>query len=216
MRGSLFRITFSAALVGALTLAAPARAADEDTQLWLYSSIAMPVTKSATATFEFSPRFRQGGDQVLTRASVDFRLVPSVSFGGGIAYVENHGAADEFRTHQQLTLNAGPLALRTRVEERFFAGADRMQLRLRQRIQLTEPLGRDTNLSLAGEVLYIARPENRATDARVDSWRGTASLQHHFSRHVDGALGYLLIYSPREGKPDEVSHVPQISLTARV
>jgi hypothetical protein len=210
------RLPLAAAFAGTLALSVPARAADEDTQLWVYSSIAVPVAKNATATFELSPRFRQGGNQVLTRATVDFKLTPAVSLGGGAAYVDNHGGADEFRSHQQLTVTLGALAFRSRAEERFFAGADRTQLRLRQRIQLSEPVAHDTRLSLAGELLYIARTENRATDPRVDSWRGTASLQHRFSSHVDGTLGYLLIYSPRAGKPDKLSHVPQISLSARL
>jgi hypothetical protein len=191
-------------------------AADEDTQLWLYSSAVVPVAKNATATFELSPRFRPGGDQILTRATAEFKLAPSVTAGAGAAYIDTHGGRDEFRTHQQLTLTAGPLTFRSRAEERFFDGAGRMQLRLRERVQLTEPVGHDNTLSLAGEILYIARTETRTAKPRIDSWRGTVSLQHHLSKHVDGTLGYLLIYSPREGLPDKLSHVPQIGLTARL
>jgi len=202
--------------LAAAVAAFPACAEQQDTQLWLYFNTVVPVATNANATFELSPRFREGGDQFLTRGTVDFKVAPGLSLGGGTAYGENHGGADEFRTHQQLTLTAGPLAFRTRVEERFFTGADRMQLRLRQRIQLTEPVARDTRLSLAGEVFYIARPENRTSDARVESWRGSASLQHRFSKHVEGTLGYLLLYAPRAGKPDKLSHVPQLTLTARL
>jgi hypothetical protein len=216
MRGQVLKISSRAVLAGSLALPGPARAADEDTQLWLYFNTVVPVAKDANATIELSPRIRESGDQFLARGTVDFKLSPGVTLGGGAAYVENHGAADEFRPHQQLTLTAGPLSFRTRVEERFFTGADRMQLRLRQRIQLTEPIAQGTKFSLAGELLYIARPENRTTDARIDSWRGTASLQHRFSKHVEGTLGYLLLYSPREGKPDKLSHVPQVTLTARL
>lgn len=206
------------ALLGACCAlsSSPALAGDEDTQLWLYFNTVAPLAKSATATVELSPRLREGGDQFLARGTAEFRLSPAISLGGGAAYVENHGAADEFRPHQQVTFAAGPLAFRTRVEERFFAGADRAQIRLRERVQLTEPVGRDTKLSLAGELLYIARTENRTAEARVDSWRGTASIQHRFGKRIDGTLGYLLIYSPRERKPDKVSHVPQVTLTARL
>jgi len=203
------------ALAAAMT-ASPACAEEQDTQFWLYFNTVVPVAKNANATLELSPRFREGGDQFLTRGTVDFKIAPAVSLGGGAAYGENHGAADEFRTHQQLTLTAGPLAFRTRIEERFFSGADRMELRLRQRIQLSEPVARDTRLNLAGEVFYIARPESRTSDARVESWRGNVSLQHRFSKHVEGTLGYLLLYAPRAGKPDKLSHVPQLTLTARL
>ena len=166
MRGQGWKISCCGALVGGLALASPARAEQQDTQLWLYFNTVVPVAKTTNATFELSPRFREGGDQLLTRGTVEFKLAPGVSLGGGAAYGENHGASDEFRPHQQLTLTAGPLVFRTRVEERFFTGADRMQLRLRQRIQLVEPVARDTRLSLAGELFYIARSENRTTDPR--------------------------------------------------
>jgi hypothetical protein len=205
-----------AAGCAALLHATPAWASDEDTQLWLYLNSVLPVGKSATATLELSPRFREGGDQFLTRGTLEFKLTPAISLGGGAAYVANGGAPDEFRPHQQLTIAAGPLAFRTRVEERFFDGADRMQLRLRQRIQLSEPVAQDTKLSLSAELLYIARTESRTSEPRIDNWRFTAAVQHRFAKHIDGTLGYLLVYSPRAGRPDKVSHVPQVTLTARL
>jgi hypothetical protein len=213
-RGSKIFAAF--ALCALSALGSPARASDDDTQLWLYFNTAVPLAPNVGATFELSPRLREGGDQFLARGIVDFKLSPGVSVGGGLAYVANHGAAEELRPIQQLTLTAGKLAFRTRVEERFFDGADRMQLRLRERIQLTQPLARDTKLTAAGELLYIARTENRASEPRVDSWRFALAAQHRFGKRIEGGLGYLLIYSPRDGKPDRVSHVPQITLTARL
>jgi hypothetical protein len=194
---------------------APACASDEDTQLWLYFNAVVPLGRKATGTFEITPKFREAGDQLQLRGTVDFKVSPALSLGGGAAYVNNDGP-DEFRPHQQLTLTAGPLAFRTRVEERFFNGADRMQLRLRQRVQLTEPVAKDTKLIGSAELLYIARTESRATDPRIDNWRFSAGVQHRFAKHVEGTLGYLLIYSPRAGKPDRLSHVPQLTLTARL
>ena len=204
-----------AAACAAALYASPALASDEDTQLWLYFNTVVPLGEKATGTFEITPKFREAGDQLQLRGTVDFKVSPAISLGGGAAYVNNEGP-DEFRPHQQLTITAGPLAFRTRVEERFFQGADRMQLRLRQRLQLTEPVAKDTKLIGSAELLYIARPENRTSDARIDSWRFTAAVQHRFARHIEGTLGYLLIYSPRAGKPDKLSHVPQVTLTARL
>lgn len=194
---------------------ASARASDEDTQLWLSLETVALLGDGATGKFEITPKFRQAGDQLELRSSVDFKLSPTIGIGGGGAYVDNNGA-DEFRPHQQMTISVGPLSFRTRVEERFFEGADRMQLRLRQRVQLSEPVARNTKLIGSAELRYIARPENRTDKARVDSWRFTAAVQHRFAKHIDGTLGYLLSYSPREGKPDKISHVPQVTLTVRL
>ena len=215
MRRSFARIVLSCALLGSVVLAARALAADEDTQLWLYFDAVVPAGKHAAATFELSPRFRQSGDQWLTRATIDFKLAPNVSLGGGAAYV-GYSGGHEFRTIQQLTAGLGALSSKTRIEERFFTGAPRMQLRLREKVQLSEPLTKTTRLIGAAELLYIARTETPADAPHVDSWRFTAAVQHRFSKRIDGTLGYLLIYTPRDGQPDKVSHVPQITLTARL
>jgi len=216
MKASIAIVLAVAAGCTAALRAGPARAADEDTQFWIYMNSVVPVGDKATATLELSPRFREGGDQFLTRGVVDYKLTPHISLGGGAAYVINEEDADEIRTIQQLTLTTGSLAFRTRVEERFFEDGDRAQLRLRQRVQLTEPIAKDTRLSVSGELLYIARTEDHTSDPRVDSWRFATAIQHRFSKRFEGGLGYLLIYAPKEGKPDKISHVPQLTLTARL
>jgi hypothetical protein len=151
---------------------------------------------------------------LLSRASLEHKVSDRLSLGGAVAYVE-FAAGNEFRLHQQALITAGPLALRTRVEERWFAGADRAQIRLRQRIAATLPLTESTRAVVGGELLYIAQAENTAQDERVDQWRAQATLQHSLSDHLDGSAGYLLIYSPRSGADDRISHVPQLSLTWR-
>lgn len=195
-------------------LAAPAHASEEDTQLWIFANTVVPMGDAATASLELSPRFREGSDQLLVRGTIDFRLSESVSAGGGAAFVEFAGG-DEWRAFQQLTLSTGQISFRTRVEERFFDGADRAQIRLRQRVQVSFPVAKATRLSGSAELLYIVQPESRLADARVDSWRGNLSLQRRLSPRMDAALGYLLIYSPRPGAPDRISHVPQVTITFR-
>ena len=194
--------------------AAPARAADEDTQLWLYGNLVLPVAPDTAATLEVSPRLRDNGDQWLFLASADYKASDRVSLGGALAYLAFDGG-HEFRLHQQAVITLGPIALRSRAEERWFAGADRMQLRLRQRIAASVPLAQDTRATLAGELLYIARPETAGTAAHVDSWRAQAMVQHKLSAHFDAGAGYLLVYTPRPGAPDRISHVPQLTLTWR-
>lgn len=215
MSGLKFEGVTSLALCALVGFAQPARAADEDTQLRLYLNTVVPVATNVTGALELSPRFREGPNQFRTRGTIDFKLSPGASVGGGAAWTEFAGG-HEFRSHEQLTLKSGPLAFRTRVEERSFAGADRIQLRLRQRVQLSKPVARNTELAGSVELLYIVRPENRTSSARIDSWRFETEVQHRFSTHVEGALGYLLIYGPRERAPDKISHVPELTLTVRL
>lgn len=203
-----------AALAGLLLIPAPARATQDDIQLWLFLNGAVPLADDVTATFELSPRLREGPDQVLLRGNADWRVLPGVEIGGGASWVDFSGGR-EFRPHQQVQLTHGPLQFRTRVDERFMAGADRAQIRLRQRIQLTLPLTGRVRGAASGEVLYIARAESRTGAARVDSWRANLVATHRLSPHAELGLGYLAIYSPQAGARDRLSHVPQLRLTVR-
>jgi len=200
-------------LVWVAMIAAPARAADEDTQLWVTQSASVPLAEGIDGTLDVSERYRETGVQLLTRASADFRLSEVAVVGGGAAHVITEGGAEEFRPHQQLTLTFGPLALRSRVEERFFDGADRMELRLRQRATLTQPLSKSLKAALAGELLYLARTRNAGDGDRIDQWRANATLTQRLSPGLEGTVGYLMIFQPLDGGPDKLSHVAQVSIS---
>jgi len=206
---------FSATLAALAFAAVPAGAADEDVQVWIGESATAPLSPDIHGTLDLSQRFRENGDQRLVRGTAEFRLSPHVVIGGGAAYVSTLDAADEFRPHQQLTLTYGALALRTRIEERFFDHADRMELRLRQRAGVTVPVSRRLKAGLAGELLYIARSQNSGKGAYVDQWRANATLARHLAADLEGTLGYLAIYQPRAGGADRLSHVAQFTLTLR-
>ena len=203
-----------AALASQFALSATARAAAEDTQLWLFLNGMVPVAEDATATLELSPRLREGADQILLRGSIDWQVSDGVQLGGGASWVDYAGG-HEFRPHQQVQLSHGPLQFRTRVEERFFGGADRAQIRLRQRVQVTVPLAEGLRGVANGELLYIARAESRTGTPRVDSWRANVAANYRLSPRAEVGLGYLAIYSPRAGARDRLSHVPQLRLTLR-
>jgi len=192
----------------------PAHAAEEDTQFWLFLNGVVPLGNDATATFELSPRAREGGDLLLTRATVELSAAEWAMVGAGAAYVETNGEW-ELRAQQQVTFEFGPLAFRTRVEQRFFEGEPRSQVRLRQRVATSAPVAERTTLTGSAEVLYIARTENPEDEARVDSWRAIAGIQQRLSRNFTVSLNYLVMLSPRENAPDRLSHVPQLQLVFR-
>jgi len=214
---------FSVAMLGAAAgfLPAEALAADEETQLWLNGTMVTPLAEDVSGTFELSRRLREGHDQVLLRGTADYRLSKTASFGGGAAYVNSidglleTGEDREFRVHQQLTLSFGALSLRTRVEQRFFEDADRMQLRIRQRIQASTSVARNLQGAVFGEVFYIARSEDEGGKEQIAQWRLNASLTRKVAPTLEATLGYQLMYTPQTGQPDKIAHVPQITLTYR-
>ena len=208
---------FCAVLAAAILPLGPARATEDDTQFWVVGTIVGEPAEDLTAALEINPRFRGatvGDDLLQTRATLDYRLSPAVAVGAGLLYAEFQGG-NETRTHQQVNIRAGQVQFRTRLEERFFAGADRMELRLRQRVQATFPLGEGTAFVTSGEMYSILRSRRNDGDAKVDQWRAQFALQHSLGAGVTGAVGYLLILVPRDG-PNRVSHVPQIGLTVRL
>lgn len=206
---------FSVALATLAFAAAPARAADEDVQLWITQIASAPLAEGVGGSLDLSQRFRENGDQLLTRGSVDFRLSGVASVGGGAAYVATVDSAGELRPHQQLTLIFGPVTLRSRIEERFFDDADRMELRLRQRIAVSLPVAPRLKAGMTGELLYTARSRKDGDGDRVDSWRGGATLTRRLGVGLEGTVGYLAILAPRSGAPDKLSHVAQISLALK-
>ena len=199
-------------------IASPGFAAEEDTQLWTSITLVHALGDGLDGSLELSPRFRgnaAGGEQFVTRALIDYRLTPAITPGASIAYIE-YGGGREFRAHQQVNIAAGRLSFRTRVEERFFDGADRMELRLRQRVQMTFPLDADTALAASGEVLGIVRPRSKGGDKRIEQWRASLTARRNLAPGLSGGLGYLLIVAPRKGRPDRISHVPQVTIAWRI
>lgn len=190
------------------------QAREDDGQFWLFLNGVMPIDENLAATLEFSPRLRDNSDQLLLRGSIDMRLAPNVDLGGGIAWVESAGG-QEFRPHQQVHLTFGQVQLRTRIEQRFFQGTDRPQLRLRQRVQVTVPVAENLRVAGNAELLYIAQQERRTRAPAIDSWRFNIAASYRLSPHLDLSAGYLAIYVPRDGAEDRLSHVPQVRVTLR-
>lgn len=198
----------------AALISTPVQAAEEDLQLWGFITAVVPVDEGATATFELSPRLREGTEQLQSRASLDFEVTPQVDLGGGVVWAE-FDRGHEFRTYQQAGLSLGRVQLRIRAEERFLAGAERAQLRLRPRVQYTLPLAQGVRAAANIEYLYIVRSEVPGQPARTDSWRFNLSAAYRASPHIELGVGYVAVYRPRPGTPDRLSHAPQLRLTLR-
>jgi hypothetical protein len=137
-----------------------------------------------------------------------------VGVGGGLAYAE-FDAGNEWRPFQQVVVRSGALTFRTRLEQRFFSGADRMELRLRQRVQAGFPLAEDTTFTVAGEVLGTLQSRNSGQDAQVEQWRAQLALRHRALPNLEAMAGYQLFLTPRVGRDDRLSHIPQIALILR-
>jgi len=195
-------------------LSAPAHAADQDTQFWLGVSARVPISHHVGVTLEASPRIRSAAaqsDQLLFRSTLDTKVKSWLNVGLGAAFVASDGP-NEFRLFQQVTLTTGPLALRSQLEERWFDGAPRVQLRARARAQLTLTVDSRDRALASAERFYVLQAAQPADRPKTEQWRFKLEWRHKLSPRLEFGLGYLLAIAPREGASSSVSHVPQLNL----
>lgn len=194
-----------------LFCAAPAVAAEEDVQLWGYLEVQAPIAKDWTVALETSPRLIDDGDQVESRLLVEYKGIKGVELGGGVIHVFRPGG-DEIRPFQQIELKSGAFEARTRVEERIFNGAPRMEWRLRQRIGASHDISDTTAVTADAELFYIVRTRDAARKTGVDDWRFSLGVEHAVNDHLDLSAGYMLILSPNGSDASTISHVPQLGV----
>ncbi|MEE4206084.1 MAG: DUF2490 domain-containing protein [Erythrobacter sp.] len=208
-----------AALIACCTAAwqpSNARAADEDTQFWLNEIVTGDIAEGTTLTVDATQRFREDrdGDQQTLRFTLEKEVARDLDLGGGIGVFET-GGLTEIRVTQQATFTPGRFALRTRLEERFFDGADRAELRFRQRVHYNHPIAEKWEGTVGVEWLALVQPRDADRGPQTDQWRFQAILSHEISDSIEVGAIYWLVVSPRGERVDRINHIPQAVLTWR-
>ena len=189
----------------------------EDTQFWLVGFVRGNLDDDVFLTIDTSYRWRDpvfGADQQTFRVTVEKGLDDDVRIGGGVSFFQT-GSISEFRPHQQFRYARNGLDLRTRFEQRWFEGADQVELRVRQRVQYTRPILEQVDLSGSVEWFGIIQPRRETGSRGTEQVRGIIGLAYEVSDSLTVTPGYLLQITPREGRPDAISHVPQVTLNYR-
>lgn len=210
------------AMLLAATLAAwqpsKARADDEDTQFWLNTIATGKIGAGTTLTIDATQRWRDprevGADQQTIRAAIDQQVAKRTRIGGGIMLFDTAGLT-EIRTHQQATFSLGRVEARTRIEQRFFDGADRMELRLRQRFTYIQPIAKGWRGTTGIEWLGTLQSRNAGEGSSTEQWRLQSGLFHRLNDRVEVGAMYWMVIFPRGVQPNRTSHIPQASITYR-
>jgi hypothetical protein len=203
-----------ATLLAALACAwqpSKARALDEDVQLWIYVVASGDLDDNTRLTLDASARWREerrDDEQQTIRFNIEQEVGDSVRVGGGLGLFEA-GGRTEIRPHQEFTFTTGRLAVRTRIEERFFDGAERMEIRARQRLRYTLPIASKVEARFDGEFFNLVQTQSRDPDTARDQWRGRAEIGWRISKEFRLSLAYLAIYTPTPNARDPLNHVPQ-------
>lgn len=194
-----------------------ARANPEDTQFWVVGFARGKLDDDVYITIDSSYRWRDpefGADQQTFRVSIEKALEDDVRIGGGAALFQT-GGVSEYRLHEQFRYAAGGLDLRTRLEQRWFDGADQMELRIRQRIQYTQGIA--PRLEVVGSSEWFGIVQSRREGGRrgTEQIRNIIGVAYEVSDRLDITPSYMLQITPREGRADAISHVPQLTLNWR-
>jgi len=206
------------ALALAAAVAAPAAAQDEDTQLWVYAVAKTDLSDDTSLAVDFTARWREerrGDEQQTARFTVLHKVADGVRIGGGGGVFETEGGRTELRPHQEMDLKSGRFSARTRVEQRFFDRADRMEVRVRQLVRYTQPFGDGVKLAVDGEYLGIAQSRQRGGNRPRDQWRARAILSVNVSDRLTLGGGYMLVHTPGTIGRDRVNHVPEAYITVK-
>lgn len=206
-------------LIASIALAAaPALAQEEDTQFWIYAIASTDLDAATQLTVDATARWRQerlGDEQQTARLTILHEVEDGIRIGGGGGVFETEGGATERRLHEELSLRSGRFSARSRIEQRFFDRANRIELRARQLIRYTHPLSGSLSLSVDGEYLGLVQTRERDSDGARSQWRARLILSAPINNRVTLGAGYLVIYTPQDGRTDRLSHAPQLYLTSR-
>jgi hypothetical protein len=194
-----------------------AKAADEDVQLWQFVNLTGDLDDDTRLTIDATQRWREearGGEQQTLRITVEQTIAKGVRIGGGGAVFDAEGNT-ELRPHQQIIFVQGRFEARTRFEQRFFDGADRVELRLRQRLAYNQPLGDGWRASLGGEWLGLLQGRSVGRGASTEQWRAQAGVAYKINGKLEIGANYWLLMFSRGDQPARYTHVPQTVLTYR-
>lgn len=203
-------------LAAACVLAAvPAKAADNEFEVWLNPTFSTDVGQDTTVELETVQRFRDepAADTYYGRLWVHHDLSDALEVSGGIQR-QKERESRETRLLQQLGYRAGIFRGRTRLEQRFVDDADRTAWRLRQRVGVSVPLASGDNawsLQANVEGFLTLRASSVGGDTGITGVRTIVGVQRDFGS-VGLLLGYVRNQSIAEGEPDRVGHAPLVGL----
>ena len=202
------------AALGAFMQPTAAQAATRDDELWIETGIKGDIAPGTDFKLELETRRREGPNEYILGAEVNTDVSSALALGGGIEIHDEDGFT-EVRPYQQLTFGLGKFDFRSRIEERFYDGADRMALRLRQRARFRTKVADKITGFASGELLYQLRDRNEGGPQRIDQWRLNAGATARIAPELELTGGYLFQIRPRDNGNTRHTHVSQVSLFYR-
>lgn len=196
--------------------ASRAVAQEEDGELWLNPSFAREIDGRTSIELETAQRLRSDprADTFFARLWVNRDDRGGRAWSVGAERRWNGPEEREVRLLQQVGYDWGPLAFRTRTEQRFVNVDPRTGWRLRQRVGTTIPLTPGENgwaLTGDAEVFMTLRSTEPDGQTGLTGLRTFLGFERRFGRY-DLSLGYLRQQDIRDGSEDRIGHAPFVGL----
>ena len=156
----------------------PSAALADESEFWMELAAKGEIAPGTSLKLEVEERRKNGPNEYILGAVVDTEVGDGFSIGGGVEVHDTDGFS-EIRPYQQVGYSSGILSLRTRIEERFYDRSDRMALRLRQRVQLSDEIAPRLKAAGSVELLYP-----RGGSARRHGWLSAAAAPAPRRRHL--------------------------------
>ncbi|WP_244501573.1 DUF2490 domain-containing protein [Sphingomonas gellani] len=216
---SLSALALTAALF--LLCATPARAQQQDEQLWLQVNTIVPLATDARVTLEQIARFSDRQDglyQTEFGGLLEYRVAKGVQLGFGYRDVGAHNgntADGEDRLRQQVVATFGAFTTRLRVDERFSRGASDTAFRIRPLIRYNHRLNpHGLALFVSHESFILPNSTSWGQRRGYERMRNVVGLMLPVAPTVSADVGYLNQYRPaRGGARGQMDHALSLQLT---
>jgi hypothetical protein len=201
--------------------ATPARAQQQDEQLWLQVNTNVPVAEHLRVTVEQIARFsdrQEGLYQTEFGGLLGYRASKQIELGFGYRWVGAHNGntgANENRLRQQVVGTFGPITTRFRVDERFNPRGDEIGFRIRPLIRYNHALGRKgLALFVSHESFVLPNTTSWGQRRGYERMRNIVGLTVPIGRQVSSDIGYLNQYRlGHGGARAQMDHALSLQLT---
>ena len=213
--------SFGLALGGALAIATPAAAQQQDAQLWTQINTNVPLTDGVRVTLEQIARFSDRQDglyQTEFGALLGIKAAKGIELGVGYRKVGAHNGntgADEDRIRQQVVGTFGGFTTRFRVDERFNPRGSEIGFRVRPLLRYNQRLGTGKwALFVSHESFFLPNSTRWGQRSGYERMRNIVGFVVPVGRLMTADVGYLNQFRPgRSDARAQMDHALNLQLT---
>jgi hypothetical protein len=221
----VFRAACAMMCAASLAIAAtPARAQQQDEQLWTQINTNVPVADGVRVTLEQIARSSDRQDglyQTEFGVLLGVKATKRLEIGFGYRKVGAHNGnsgTDEDRLRQQVIGTFGAVTTRFRIDERFSPRGGEIGFRIRPLVRYNHRLGAGrAALFVSHESFFLPNGTRWGQRSGYERMRNIAGIMVPIGRQMSADIGYLNQFRPaRTGSRAQMDHALTLQLTVNL